>query len=162
MLTLWLNFKTSFVTNRKRCLWNVYVGFMKECTGVKRHLLLSSLFMQFQKYATKTLNPYHLTRQNTNISPPDGFTVQSELAQTTWSFISIIYHISKNGIVQIKVENVNAWNMSQMARICMRFVHAEYFSDKSRLRYDMTNKQSSHELSNLAPHRNQGCQSTFM
>lgn len=34
----------------------------------------------------------------------------------------------------------DAWNMSQMARICMGF---EYFSDKSGLRYDTTNKQSS-------------------
>lgn len=52
--------------------------------------------------------------------------------------------------------------MSQMARICMGFVHAEDFSDKSRLRYDMTNKQSSHELSALAPNRPQGYQSTFV
>lgn len=66
--------------------------FMTECTGVKRHLLLSSYFMHFQKYATNTLNPYHPAGQNTNISPLDGFTVQSELAQTKWSFISIIYH----------------------------------------------------------------------
>lgn len=52
----------------------------------------------------------------------------------------------------------DAWNMSQMARICMRFVHAEYFSDKSGLRYDMINKQSSHELSSLA---NQGLSKNF-
>ncbi len=52
--------------------------------------------------------------------------------------------------------------MSQMARICMGFVHAEYFSDKSRLRYDTNNKQSSHELSTLAPNRPQGYQSTFV
>lgn len=75
---------------------------MTECTGEWNAICFCKVLflMWLQKYATNMFDPYHPPRKNMNTSPP-----RSELAQKSWSFVSIIYHISKNGIVQIKVKH---------------------------------------------------------
>lgn len=149
---------------------------MTECTGVKRHLLLSS----FVSHAIPEICHKHISIRIIPQSRTWTYRLRmGSRCSLTWhrplDHLFILFITSQRMVLcksksktsmrepTVAVWSVgDAWNMSQMARICTGFVHAEYFSDKSRLRYDTTNKHSSHELSTLAPNRPQGYQSTFV